>query len=266
MSTFLIVNNSSYECQTTASQPYLKLNNNGYLPLTTDSASYTYTETHTTTSESTYESVEENVNGFSGMTTVSYETPETKTLEIERVTISNHETNGFFKTTQSIYMTLDGVGNNSITFTRKFLTDDETGTFRTSDSLSSTKNTINRTNFILGTNYVIDSIAISQNGNMYLGRASGSHSDTYESVRSTTNYTKKTTYFESFTGYVYPALSITETFSSEKIMPNVTIAAVSSVTHTLTETITETLTETLTENKISLLTNSSRTYYLATDL
>ena len=49
-------------------------------------------------------------------------------------------------------------------------------------------------------------------------------------------------------------------------MTNVTIAAVSSVTHTLTETITETLTETLTGNKIPLLTNSSRTYYLATDL
>lgn len=276
MSTFLIVNNSSYECQTTASQPYLKLNNNGYLPLTTDSASYTYTETHTTTSESTYESVEENVNGFSGMTTVSYEGVETKSFEIKRETITTWRSyNGGaadHKHTYSLYISLDGAGNNSITFTGKdSRSDTYYETYRRSDSLSSTKNVVSLTNFNYPSVDMLDSMAVSQNGNMFLGEITSRISETFESKKVTTAasligtqtfITRKTSCYDTATGYIYPSLSITETFSTTKSMPNITKTAYSTVTYTLTETITETISETLTGNKTPLLTNSSRTYYL----
>ena len=51
MSTFLVVNNSTFECETSANQPYLKVNNRGFLPLTTETTALT---TAPTTSTSTY--------------------------------------------------------------------------------------------------------------------------------------------------------------------------------------------------------------------
>jgi hypothetical protein len=278
MSTFLVVNNSSIACETTASEPYLKVNNNGYLPLVTESGTYTYTSTSTRTSESTYESVESDVAGYSGSTTIGVASELETTIEIRRITSETNRraTSGGraydYKSTQSIYMIVDGVGNNSVTFTYMNTSAAKTATYKLATSISSSKNTISRTNWPLNySTYKFASVAVSQDSNMVLAENYSSFSDTYLSSTTISGsqyvgiqglYTRVTSHFDTLTGYKYSELLVTETFLRSKSMPNVQNYTYSDITFTLTDTFTVTVTETITKRNIPLLTNSSGTYYL----
>lgn len=274
MSTYLVINSSSYECQTTAEKPYLRVGSNAYLPLTTQRGTNSYTQTTITTSESTYESIEESVSGYSGSTTFTSQGEEVESIEIIRSTSSTWRQSGGaydISTTKSLQMTLDGrTGNNTISYMYLHTTAD----YGNQGSFSTVGNIVSKNKFDLNTSYNFKEVVISQDNNYFIGESYSSSYDDYVSSKTRTAssligkqtfWTKCSYISETLTGYTYQSLSTATTFVTDKVAPNVTVNTTLNITHTLTDSMTETITETFTkDNNEVRLTNSTNTYYFGT--
>lgn len=264
MSTYLIVDNTSYEAESTSvSQPYLRLNNNGYLPLTTDSSPITYTSTVTHTVETTTAR-----QGYSGTILKGVgEAVDTTYHLIQR--ISTISTNLTKLTGITTYV---GLRETQVTY-RGYNTFYNEGKsiskYGSIETTSSARNNINdwiTSQDSKGKMYVSITGAAFSSVKDYpyfldLDYYSSDSSGTFSTSESYSPKMKRSEvyYINIYTGKRYSdGYESGTTYSSES--DNL---CTQPYNYTETVTVTDTVTETITENKIALLTNSTGTYYLA---